>query len=109
MSAIQIVDVLTPTTADPNLCCCRVTGTVTNGNEVAVHVTIKWAAFESREAVEPFARILHFIDNLQPSEVRAFATPNNGLGASGFLVPCPSIAVLRREVDVNGLAFPAGP
>jgi hypothetical protein len=110
LSAIAIEQALVSTTDNPSICCCRVTGTVTNNNDVAVHVTITWAAFENAQAVEPFARIVHFINDLQPSQVKSFDTlPEfNGPGASGFLVPCSAIGDLRREVDVNGLVFPTG-
>lgn len=108
VEAVTVREGLVPTTGDPSLCCCRVRGTVTNNNEVPVHVTIKWAAFENQASVQPFGRILHFVPDLEPSETEQFETPNNGTDASGFLVPCNSIGDLRREVDVNGIVFPEG-
>jgi hypothetical protein len=104
----QITDVeLLPTTGNADICCCRVTGSITNTSEVPIHATIKFAAFESDDAVEPFSRILHFMRDLQPGEPQRFLTQNNGgEGASGFLVPCSRIKVLKREVDVNGLWSP---
>jgi hypothetical protein len=103
---VTVQDGLSPTLGDVNACCCRVTGTVRNDNDVTVHVTITWAAFESETATEPFGRILHFVNDLEPGGVRAFETPANGDGASGFLFPCASIGTLRREVAVRGLYFP---
>ena len=93
---------LKPTFGDPNACCCHVTGIVTNNNSVAVHVSIKFSAFQSATAPDPFASILYFIEDLQP---RA----SHNVDAAGFLIPCSTInkQLLRTELSVRGVTFPA--
>lgn len=93
---------LRPTLAnDATACCCHVTGVLSNNNTVPVHVTIKFAAFQTATSPDPFASVLYFVE-----ELRAGARHN--VDASGFLVPCNAInpGLLRKEISVRGVAYP---
>jgi hypothetical protein len=94
LSGIQ----LQPTTTDDTLCCCHVKATTLNTNDVAVHLTIVFAAFDD-VSTEPLQRIVHFVKDLQPN------TPTP-IEAPGFLLPCSAIKQLKTEVTVRGVAFP---
>ncbi len=89
---------LQPTTGNPNLCCCHVSGTAENGNTVPVHVTIKFSALDGVRD-EPIATVLAFVSDLEPRTSRA-------IDAAGLIVPCSAIKELTTEVDVSGIAFP---
>lgn len=88
---------LESTTGNPGMCCCRVVGRVTNGNDVAVHATLKFTALDSRG--ESVATIMHFVADLEPGADR-------DIDAHGFIVPCAAIDRLTTEVDVKGIAHP---
>lgn len=93
---------LRPTLAgDATLCCCHVTGVLTNNNTVPVDVTLKFAAFQTPTSPDPFASILYFVEDLQSGA-------RHNVDAAGFLVPCSAInpQLLRKEVSVRGVAFP---
>jgi hypothetical protein len=96
------VDVTTPairpSTNNPALCCCRVVGTAVNHNSVAVHVTIKYKAFDGVRA-DPLATVLYFIKDFQPGDTQP-------IDASGFLYPCNAIKSVQMEVGVRGIIFP---
>lgn len=87
------------TSQTASLCCCRVVGTATNRNDVPVHVTMKFSAFDGQQS-DPIARILYFIKDLQPFAPHAISAP-------AFLLPCLSIAELKTEITVNGIVFPS--
>lgn len=93
---------LRPTLAnDPTACCCHVTGVVRNNNSVPVHVTIKFAAFQTQTSPDPFASTVYFIEDLQ-------AGASHNVDSAGFLIPCNAInlSLLRKELSVRGVAFP---
>lgn len=93
---------LRPTLAnDPTACCCHVTGVLSNNNTVPVHVTVRFAAFQTATSPNPFATTVYFVEDLQ-------AGARHNVDAAGFLVPCTAInlATLRKEVSVRGVAFP---
>ena len=91
---------LRATTGDTARCCCHVTGTVVNQSTVSVHVTIRFGAFRGSE-VDPFARILYFIRDMEPNETQFFE-------ASGFVYSCSDIdRVEIDDVDVTGIVFPS--
>ena len=48
---------LQATSQTATLCCCRVVGTATNLNDVPIHVSIKFSAFDGQQP-DPIARIL---------------------------------------------------
>ena len=91
-----------------DLCCCVVTGQARNDNSVAVHVTIKFKAFNvapqpNAPAPDALSTILYFIRDLQPGQTHR-------IDAHGFIFPCnalPSgIANVQREVEVKGITYP---
>lgn len=93
---------LRPTLAnDATACCCHVTGVLSNNNSVPVHVTIKFAAFQSSTSPDPFASVLYFVEDLR-------AGARHNVDASGFLVPCNAInpQFLRKEISVRGVSYP---
>ena len=92
---------LRPTLGDATACCCHVTGVLTNNNSVPVHVTVKFAAFQTATSADPFASVLYFVEDLQ-------ARARHDVDAAGLLVPCSAINLqfLRKEVSVRGVAFP---
>ncbi|MCC6987658.1 MAG: hypothetical protein IT181_01585 [Acidobacteria bacterium] len=93
---------LRPTLAnDATACCCHVTGVLRNNNPVPVHVTIKFAAFQSSTSPDPFANIVYFVEDLQ-------AGASHNVDAPGFLVPCNAInlSLLRKEISVRGIGSP---
>lgn len=89
---------LQPTIGNPAQCCCRVVGTVTNENSVAVHATFKFSAIGDNPD-DPLATILYFASDLEPRAARA-------IDAHGFIFPCAAIKQLKTEVDVKGITFP---
>ena len=91
---------LRTTTGNPGLCCCRVVSLATNLNDVAVDVTVTFAAFNVLQR-EPFASTVFFIPELPPRQTRAIDAP-------GFLTPCDAINHVKYEVSVKGRAFPPG-
>lgn len=92
---------LRPTLADATACCCHITGVLTNNNAVPVHVTVKFAAFQTPTSPDPFASVLYFVEDLRPQA-------RHNVDAAGFLVPCSAIntQLLRKDVSVRGVAFP---
>lgn len=93
---------LRPTLAnDATACCCHVTGVLRNNNAVPVHVTVKFAAFQTPTSPDPFASIVYFVEDLP-------AGASHNVDAAGFLVPCNAInpSLLRKEVSVRGLSAP---
>jgi hypothetical protein len=89
---------LQPTAGNASLCCCRVVGGATNHNTVAVHVTLKFAAFNDTDK-NALGTLLYFIQDLEPNQ-RA------PIDASGFLFSCTQATHLKTEIDVNGLVSP---
>jgi hypothetical protein len=87
-----------PTQGNATLCCCRVVGGATNKNTVAVHVTLKFAAFNDTDK-DALGTIIYFIKDLQPNQ-RA------PIDASGFLFSCSKATHMKTEIDVNGLISP---
>jgi hypothetical protein len=99
LSAVTVSQLtLEPTIGNTAQCCCRVVGTVTNGNDVPVHATFKFSAIGD-DAEDPLATILFFASDLEPRGVRA-------IDAHGFIFPCNAIKQLKTEVDVKGITFP---
>ncbi|MFN7976737.1 MAG: hypothetical protein U0P30_01290 [Vicinamibacterales bacterium] len=93
---------LRPTLAnDTTACCCHVTGVLKNNNAVPVHVTIKFAAFQTSTSPDPFASTVYFVEDLQSGA-------SHNVDAPGFLVPCNAInlSLLRKEVSVRGVSSP---
>ena len=73
LSAVPVTNLgLKPSQGNPGLCCCHVTGLARNDNSVAVHVTIKFSAFNAppgpNAPAEPLSTILYFIKDLQPGQ-----------------------------------------
>jgi len=90
--------VIRPSTDNPALCCCRVAGTAVNRNSVAVHVTIKYKAFDGvRE--DPLVTVIYFIKDFQPGDTQP-------IDAAGILFPCNAIKSVQMEVGVRGIIFP---
>jgi len=88
------------TTGDTARCCCHVTGTIVNQSTVPVHVTVRFGAFRGAD-VDPFARILYFVRDMQPNESQFFE-------AKGFVYSCSEIdRVEIDDVDVTGIVFPS--
>jgi hypothetical protein len=97
LAAVQVSDVrLQATEGNATLCCCRVAAVAENHNQVPVHVTIKFFAYDEIPDV-PLTAIVHFIRNMQPAARESFV-------ASGFLLACSRIDDVRVEVDVTGTA-----
>jgi hypothetical protein len=90
---------LQPTQGNATLCCCRVVGGITNRNTVAVHATLKFAAYEKTGDKDALGTLLYFVKDLQPNQRQT-------IDASGFLFACTRAAQLKTEIDVNGLVFP---
>ena len=88
---------LQPTAGDTGLCCCRVVGTVRNLNNVPVHATFKFSAFDDR--VQPISTILYFVADFRPGTERP-------IDAHGLLYPCNIVKDLSTELDIRGLANP---
>jgi hypothetical protein len=81
-----------------DLCCCRVVGSVSNQNQVTVHVTLKFSAFRSGGS-EPLSSLIYFVPDLSPGSTAP-------IEASGFLFSCSNIDELKTEVDLRGIASP---
>jgi hypothetical protein len=90
---------LQPTQGNASLCCCRVVGGITNRNTVAVHATLKFAAYANPGDKDALGTILFFVKDLQPNQRQT-------IDASGFLFACTKSKQLKTEIDVNGLVFP---
>ena len=90
--------VIRPSTNNPALCCCRVVGTAVNHNSVAVHVTIKYMAFDGVRQ-DPLVTVLYFIKDFKPGDTQP-------IDASGILFPCNAIKSVQMEVGVRGILFP---
>jgi hypothetical protein len=110
LGAVQVTNLgLRPSQANNDgVCCCVVTGQARNDNSVAVHVTIKFSAFNvapqpNAPPPDPLSTILYFIRDLQPGQTHR-------IDAHGFIFPCstlPSgIANVQREVEVKGITYP---
>lgn len=82
------------TIADPTVCCCHVTGNVTNRNTVPLHVTITFAAMN--HGGQQLGRIVYFAQDLQAGATRS-------IEASGFLIPCASIDHVNYELNVSSV------
>jgi hypothetical protein len=90
---------LQPTTANSQLCCCRVVGSITNRSSVPVHVTLKFEAYQAGEE-EAVAAAVDFLENMQPGEQRS-------IDASGFLIACSSIDRFELvDIDLRGVWVP---
>ena len=97
-----VVDVsqmsLEPTLGNSTLCCCRVVGNVINHSTIAVHVTLKFEAFEKGKQ-EPIATAVDFLDAVEPNESRSFS-------AAGFARSCGSIdKFLLADKDMRAVRF----
>jgi hypothetical protein len=93
---------------NPGVCCCVVTGQARNDNSVAVHVTIKFAAFNvprppNGPDPDPLSTILYFIRDLQPGQTHQ-------IDAHGFIFPCSTLPAgvtnVQTEVEVKGITYP---
>ena len=73
---------LVPTTANRELCCCRVEGVVTNQSTVAVHASVRFVA-QANGRSEPLSAA-DFLENIGPGQTVRFSAP-------GLLVPCDDI------------------
>ena len=94
LADVSVSDVrLQPTEGNAALCCCRVAAVAENRNDLPVHVTIKFFAYDQDPSF-PLTAIVHFISSMQPGR-------REPILASGFLLACSRIADLRVEVDVN--------
>lgn len=103
LGAVPVTNLgLKPSQGNPGLCCCHVTGTARNDNSVTVHVTIKFAAFNTPNG-DPLSTILYFIKDLQPGQTHQIEAP-------GFIFPCSQIPEgirnVRTEVEVRGVTYP---
>jgi hypothetical protein len=95
LANVSVSDVrLQPTEGNAALCCCRVAAVAENRNDVPVHVTVKFFAYDQDPSF-PLTAIVHFIRSMQPGR-------REPILASGFLLACSRIADVRVEVDVNG-------
>lgn len=104
LSAVAVNGVaLRATTGNTALCCCRVTATVVNNNEVPVHATLKFWAFDNLGAnpdkKDAISAIFEFVPDLEPRTSRA-------IDSAGFIYPCSVIRQLTTEVEVKGVAYP---
>lgn len=100
LADVQLSGITTaPTTGDRSLCCCRVVGTATNRNGVAVHATLKFSAYQTATAAEPLSTLIYFIKDFQPGATHAIDAP-------GFIFPCNVINNLKTEVEVRGISSP---
>ena len=90
------------TVRDPSVCCCHIRGTVSNGNSVAVHVIVQFAAMTPGDT--EIARIVNFAQDLQSGAT--YRIPDDGPGAAGFLLPCVSIDHVNYQLNVSSLAPP---
>src|SRR5215207_2503120 len=64
LGAVPVTNLgLKPSQGNPGLCCCHVTGVARNDNSVAVHVTIKFSAFNAppgpNAPAEPLSTVLY--------------------------------------------------
>jgi hypothetical protein len=82
---------------DPNVCCCHVTGTVSNGNTVPTHVVISFAAMNAGNT--EIGRVAYFARDLQPGTSAPVDAP-------GFVFPCAEIAHVRYELKVTAVDLP---
>lgn len=86
-----------PTVGDASLCCCHVVATARNGNSVAVHATLKFAALDgSRQEI---ARTVYFIEQFRPGATVQIDAP-------GLLFECSRVQSVAYEVSVRGLTAP---
>ena len=108
LGAVPVTDLgLQPSQGNPGLCCCHVTGLARNDNSVAVHVTIKFSAFNAppgpNAPAGPLSTILYFIKDLQPGQSHQIEAP-------GFIFPCNQIPEgirnVKTEVEVKGITYP---
>lgn len=92
---------------DPTVCCCHVTGTITNGNSVPIHVLIRFAAIDVLS--QQIGQIVFFERDLQPGvsqRIDGPPDPNHVDGAPGFLLPCRSIDHVNYQLDVSSAGPP---
>jgi hypothetical protein len=108
LGAVPVTNLgLRPSQGNAGLCCCHVTGQARNDNSVAVHVTVKFSAFNAppgpNAPAEPLSTILYFIKDLQPGQTHQIEAP-------GFIFPCNQIPEgirnVRTEVEVKGITYP---
>jgi hypothetical protein len=106
--AVSNLDLRASQGNNKDLCCCVVTGQARNDNSVAVHVTIKFSAFNvprppNGPDPDPLSTILYFIRDLQPGQTHQ-------IDAHGFIFPCSTlpagVANVQREVEVKGITYP---
>jgi hypothetical protein len=90
--------VIQPSAGNSALCCCRVVGSAVNHNSVAVHVTIKYKAYDGVRK-DPLVTVLYFIKDFQAGDTQP-------IDASGILYPCNAIKSVQMEVGVRGIVFP---
>jgi hypothetical protein len=90
--------VIQPSAGNPALCCCRVVGSAVNHNDVPVHVTIKYKAFDGVRK-DPLVTVLYFIKDFRAGDTQP-------IDASGILYPCNAVKSVGMEVGVRGIVFP---
>jgi hypothetical protein len=91
---------------DPTVCCCHVTGTITNGNSVPVHVILTFAAMTAQNtgvgavpgATAP-PQIVYFEKDLP-------AGASDTIEAPGFLFPCAAIDHVDYQLNVSSVGLP---
>jgi len=101
---------------DPTVCCCHITGTITNRNNVPVYALITFAAMA--DSATELSRTLFYTPDLQPGQTRTIAAPpasaqclvNAGPQASsepienqcaGFLLACSSIHHVNYDIKIT--------
>jgi hypothetical protein len=82
------------TITDPTVCCCHVTGNVTNHNSVPLHVTITFAAMDTHSL--QLGRTVQFVPDLQPGATQS-------VEVSGFLLSCASIDHVNYQLNVSSV------
>jgi len=82
---------------DPALCCCRATGTVTNGNSVPVYLTFTFTAVDVKGLA--IQKVGYFVPDLAPGQATRIDVP-------GFGVPCVSIDHFVPELKVRAVTEP---
>jgi hypothetical protein len=79
------------------VCCCRVTGRITNTSTIPVHLSIRYKAVTNAGADPGTAQ--DFLENVAAGETREFDAP-------GILEACANVRQITPDVVVIGLFEP---
>jgi hypothetical protein len=106
---------------DPTVCCCHITGTITNRNSVPVYALVQFAAVAPNG--DQLSRSLFYAPDLRPGQTTTIEAPpasadcllNAGSQANGepilnkcagFLLPCASIDHVNYQINVSSAGAP---